>query len=171
MQAPTGPRAWSRLLCARPTVGDLIGLCEENFDLMTRLAPRLRERHGVLMSRLGRGVDLHLRIESQSPYTTIARLTYFFPDAESSADVFFGAEPDVLLRVYHDARQVEVIDLRQTALPRHADYRPPALESKWRINLFLSKWLVYCLQEGHQFAPGCPQMPLEEDGDLLSTCT
>ena len=28
-----------------------------------------------------------------------------------------------------------------------------ALIQKWRINLFLSKWLAYCVQQGHQFGP------------------
>jgi hypothetical protein len=162
---------WPRLLSGRPTVGDLISLCEENFELMRRLAPCLRDGRGVLMSRLGCGVDLHLRIESQSRYTTVARLTYFFPDSEATGDVPFGADPDLLVRVYHDARQMEVLALRQTALPLHSDYRAPALESKWRINLFLSKWLAYCLQQGHCFRPSVEPVSSQRDGDLLYSCT
>lgn len=145
------PLAW--LLAGKPTVGDLLSLCEENFDLLQRLAPGLRDSQGAQISRSVAGVDLHLEVESQSHYTTIARLTYFFPDAETGGETASGADPDVLVRVCHDARQVEVLQLRQTALPRHADYRPPALESKWRINLFFSKWLAYCLEQGYRFGP------------------
>lgn len=143
--------AW--LVAAKPTVGDLLSLCEENFELFQRLAPGLRDSRGVQISRSVAGVDLHLEVEAQSRYTTVVRLTYFFPDAESGGEPPVGADPDVLVRVCHDARQAEVLELRQTALPRHADYRPPALESKWRINLFLSKWLSYCLDQGYRFGP------------------
>jgi uncharacterized protein len=27
----------------------------------------------------------------------------------------------------------------------------PTLEQRWRINLFLSKWLHYCVAQGHSF--------------------
>jgi len=162
---------WPDLLSGRPTVGDLVSLCEENFELLRRLAPCLRQGRGVLMSRLVSGVDLHLRIESQSRYTTVARLTYFFPDEDAGRDVPFGPDPDLLLRVYHDARQVEVLELRQTALPIHSDYRPPALVSKWRINLFLSKWLAYCLHQGHRFGEDAARASSQRDGDLLYSCT
>ncbi len=82
-----------------------------------------------------------------------------------------GPTRDVRLRIYHDARQVEVLDLRQTALPLDADYRPPALAAKWKVNLFLGKWLSFCLQQGHRFGPGAAAVPLPADDDLLYTLT
>ena len=61
------------------------------------------------------------------------------------------ADPDALLRVYHDARQVEVEALRQQTLPTHRLYEAPGLMNKWRVNLFVFKWLVFCLRQGHLF--------------------
>lgn len=170
MQATLCPQATAALWSGRPTVGALMCLCEENYALLSRLAPGLRSRRGILASRVKGGVDLLLTIEAQSPYTTLLRLTHVFASGEIGSPAF-GSDPDVCLRVYHDARQVEVLDLRQTALPLRADYQPPALESKWRANLFLAKWLAFCLQQGHRFGGACSaRAPLAEDDDLVYSC-
>lgn len=103
---------------------------------------------------------LHLEVIEQSPYTSLLRLTYFFPQPDGQEHRIPLADPDALLRAYHDARQVEVLDLRQTALPLHNHYRSPALEAKWRANFFLGKWLSYCVRTGHLFtlAPPVPEI-------------
>ncbi|WP_295384586.1 DUF1249 domain-containing protein [uncultured Thiodictyon sp.] len=184
MQPPRGPHDLLGLAFARPTVGDLMRLCEENFVLLGRLAPHLKEQRESLVSRRQGRVDLFLLIEEQSRYTSLIRLTHFFPGLErapgrgpaplaAAGDDLTGqrADPDARLRIYHDARQVEVLDLRQTALPLRSDYQRPALEAKWRVNLFLGKWLAYCLHQGHRFgpvgSPGGDPVPLPE-GDALS---
>lgn len=164
------PLSSAAFLSTRPTVGALMVLCEENYSLLCRLVQGLPGRQGRLVSRVEGAVDLHLTIEVQAPYTTLLRLTHVFGDGESGRSPL-GSDPDVRLRVYHDARQVEVLDLRQTALPLHADYRPPALDSKWRLNLFLGKWLAYCLHQGHRFgASSTAWLPLPEDDDLPCSC-
>lgn len=154
--------SWSAvsLLFASPNVGDLMGLCEENYRLFQRLAPDLPRLAGALTSRRPGGVDLHLRIEEQSRYTTQVRLTYFFAAAGSGP----RPDPDARLRIYHDARQVEVLELRQSLLSLRADYQHPALADKWQANLFLAKWLAFCVREGHGFRP-CPEVT----GPLLSS--
>ena len=86
-----------------------------------------------------------LTVVSQSPYTTLLRLTYEFSGGHGPA------EPDALLRVYHDARMVEVEDLRQDTLPTNRLFEAPGLLNKWRANLFVSKWLAFCLQQQHIF--------------------
>ncbi len=160
-----------------PTLGDLMTLCEENFVLLCRLAPHLKDQREVSVSRRKGSVDLFLRIEEQSRYTSLIRLTHYFPcsDREPSVDCGGGltglrADPDARLRIYHDARQVEVLDLRQTVLPLCTDYQRPALDAKWRVNLFLGKWLAFCLHQGHRFGPAAA-LPLPEGGDLVDTLT
>jgi len=53
--------------------------------------------------------------------------------------------------VYHDARQLEVLDLRQQVLPvgRLFESRPSC--AKWKASVFLSKWLWYCVRNGYRF--------------------
>ncbi|QIK39107.1 DUF1249 domain-containing protein [Caldichromatium japonicum] len=115
---------------------------------LRRLAPGLRDYPlGRLISRCPGAVDLALEIEAQAPYTTSLRLTHLFAASAGHS------EPDARLRVYHDARQVEILSLRQSILPLRVGYAPPALSDKWRANLFLSKWLQFCCSQGHGFAP------------------
>ena len=133
----------------RPTIGALMTLCEENYLALLRLAPELPRLRGSFVSRRGEGADLLLDVGEQAPFTTALRLTHLFAGTgERSA---WRAEPDARLRAYHDARQVEVLGLRQTALPLLGDYKPPALAAKWKANFFIAKWLGYCLAQGHRF--------------------
>ncbi len=131
-----------------PTLGQLMQLCEENYGMLRRLVPDLPNLRGEFCSTCSQGVDLYLEIIEQSPHTTLLRLTHLFPSG--STHRLPNADPDALLRAYQDAKQVEILDLRQTILPLHNHYRAPALEAKWKANRFLSKWLAYCLALGHQ---------------------
>jgi len=127
-----------------------MALCEESYGLMRRLAPALCHLTGRLTSRQPGVVDLHLEIQAQARYTTELRLAHLFPVEGASQP---RSDPDALLRVYHDARQIEVLELRQSMFVLRKDYAPPALLDKWQANLFLSKWLVFCLRQGHGFGP------------------
>jgi uncharacterized protein YqiB (DUF1249 family) len=156
----TGHYPWSTQLIrtGRPSVGNLMALCEENYRALMRLIPRLRQIRGELRSVLDGDLDLHLEILEQTPYTTLLRLTYFFPHDDGLVHRERSPDPDALLRVYYDAGQVEVLDLRQTALPVHNRYGSTALETKWKVNLFLKKWLDFCILRGHRFPAG-PEGP------------
>ena len=182
MQATFPPLAELVRIGERPSVGALMGLCEENFALISRLAPNLKEQRGLVVSRRQGHVDLYLTIAEQSRYTSLVRLTHWFPgppfawDAHPSLgrpgeSLGFGADPDAQLRIYHDARQVEVLDLRQTVLPMHTQYQSPALDAKWRANLFLGKWLAFCLQAGHRFGHGGDAPVRTIAGDLIKAPT
>lgn len=139
------------LLAPLPDVGGLMALCEENYAALMRLAPtlpQLSELSGQLRSRPKGLAELSLSIVEQSPYTTTLRLTHVL---RGEAAAQHPSEPDALLRAYHDAEQVEVLNLRQTVLPILSHYQSPALAAKWRANLFVSKWLGYCLHQGYRF--------------------
>ena len=145
MQATHSARI-QKWLEQRPSVGDLLTLCEENYRYLHSLIPQLKRLQGQHCSSRPDHQDLHLTIIEQTPYTTLLRLTYRFPHPDGGM-----ADPDALLRVYHDARQVEVEALRQQTLPTHRLYEAPGLMNKWRVNLFVFKWLVFCLRQGHLF--------------------
>lgn len=141
---------WSRqldsLLNDEPTVGALVDLCEENYFHLLRLAPGLSALCGRHHSVAHGHADLHLAVIEQSAYTTLIHLThYFHHDADHQPD------PDALLRVYHDAHQVEVLNLNQCVLPTMTLYQAPGLRNKWRANLFIAKWLGFCVRQGHRF--------------------
>ncbi|MCB1869106.1 MAG: DUF1249 domain-containing protein [Gammaproteobacteria bacterium] len=146
MRFPSYPWELHSLLKGKPTVGWLMDLCDENYRQLICIAPALRILGGYHISRVDGCMDLHLEIQEQTRYTTLVHLTYFFPYQKER-----HADPDALLRAYHDSRQVEVMNLKQKALPLNGGRELPTLVQKWRINLFLSKWLNYCVERGHSF--------------------
>jgi hypothetical protein len=145
MQRGISLKIWD-VIDRRPRVGDLMTLCEDNYRYLHNLAPQLRRLRGSHCSTTPDHQDLHLTIVEQTRYTTLVRLTYHF-----SHDGGGTPDPDALLRVYHDAQQVEVEDLRQQALPTRRVYEAPGLINKWRLNLFVSRWLMFCVRQGHLF--------------------
>ena len=163
MRTPYYPWSLKSLLTGRPTVGTVLDLSEENYRLLLQLAPELSLLQGTLLSCLDHGMDLHLEIHEQTPYTTLVHLTYYFPHAVGKYP-----DPDALLRVYHDSRQVDVMDLRQSALPLRRWGGNPTLEQRWRINLFLSKWLAYCVFQGHSFNPGGAEFSRHHSLEVVS---
>ncbi|MCU7932527.1 MAG: DUF1249 domain-containing protein [Candidatus Thiodiazotropha sp. (ex Codakia rugifera)] len=127
-------------------MGMVLDLSEENYALLMRLSPALRQMLGKYQSNLEQGMDLYLEVLEQTPYTTLVHMTYFF-----SHVIGDYPDPDATLRVYHDSRQIDVLDLRESNLPLQRWGLNPTLEQRWRINLFLSKWLNYCVTQGHSF--------------------
>ncbi len=139
-----------------------MGLCEENYRALMRLIPDLRKVRGEERAEVDQDRDLFLEVLEQAPYTTLLRLTYYFPHHDGRVHRIPDPDPDTLLRAYHDAGQVEVLNLRQTALPVHGHSSYSALETKWKVNLFLSKWLTFCLSRGYRFSPE-PDTPLDSE--------
>lgn len=134
-------------------------VCEDAYRSLLRLAPDLPLVRGCLRSNPGAAADLYLEVLEQSRYTTLLRLTYAFPDADGGRVP--ALDPNARLCAYHDARQVEVLDLHQTALPIYRHYDFPALDAKWRANLFLAKWLAFCARQGYCFGSGAvPAAPV-----------
>lgn len=125
-------------------------LYESNYILLRRLAPELRAM-GDAVSEVPNGVDLHLCVLELAPYTTSLSLTHYFDPGSP-----LRAEPNLLVRVYHDARAAEVMPDTPTERFRlWADRQPEpkSLAWRWELNRFLNRWLRYCLAEGHGF-PG-----------------
>ncbi|MCP5158343.1 MAG: DUF1249 domain-containing protein [Gammaproteobacteria bacterium] len=129
-------------------------LYERNYIGMRRLLPVMPPTSAVRISRMPNGLDLHLRVIERCRYTSELFLTYQFSQEDGS----LVAEPDLRIRVYHDARLAEVVaaHLRHHAFlaigPLNSGHTNPiCLCNRWRINRFLYKWLTYCLRQGHRF--------------------
>ena len=142
------PYPWTgallRSLDQEPTMGRLLDLCEENYQSLLTLFPELSQQKGVFESCLPGQAHLQLTVLEQSKYTSLINLTYSFDDDQES-------DPDAVLRVYHDAEQVEVEQVRQSNLPELSLYEAPGLVNKWRANIFVGKWLRFCVNQGHFF--------------------
>lgn len=138
----------------RSRPGDFVSLMtlyESNYVRLHALAPSLQAIEGGLASIVTGDCPLHLRIEERSPYTTTFTLTYLFDTPAGRI-----ADPDMQVRVYHDARLAEVLSCarwhRHEVLASIKSDLYCQLGERWLRNVMLNKWLDYCVERGHQFA-------------------
>jgi uncharacterized protein YqiB (DUF1249 family) len=133
-----------RFVQARSFAG-LMELYEHNYMRLRTIAPDLAVADEMTSSVPGYQ-DLFLSITQRCRYTTMLRMTYQF---EEAGQTLF--EPDLRLKVYHDARVIEVQQLQSRT--RGPLYIADMIEQKWLMNRFLYKWLGYCQHQGHYFQP------------------
>jgi uncharacterized protein YqiB (DUF1249 family) len=138
-----------RLVRPRSFAG-LMTLYESNHARLRQLMGNLRRLPESALSSTAKDLDLYLLVEERSRYTTSLQMTYWFEDGlERTAD------PDLRLRIYHDARLAEAMSCADA--PRHEAlrgvWRPAssALEQRWTLNILLNKWLEFCLDNRHSF--------------------
>jgi len=136
----------------------LMDLYENNYLRLRRLVPNLTKITDTAVSRLPGCLSLHVSILEHTRFTTTLRLTYYFEEGERGIE-----EPALTIRVYHDARQVEVLTGHLRHGQQRFDHIPEkAIQVKWKLNRFLYKWLGYCLYLGHSFDGVQQAEPLTE---------
>jgi hypothetical protein len=139
--------------CQPRNLASLMELYESSYARLRRVIPDLSQVPDRAVSRVAGALDLHLVVESRHKFTTELLLTYRFPTEQGAV-----CEPDLRVRVYHDARVAEAMSghRRQGYQPRHHCWRrqhPSELEAKWELNRFLQRWLGYLWRQGHLFLP------------------
>jgi uncharacterized protein YqiB (DUF1249 family) len=128
----------------------LMALYEKNYIRFMQLVPQLEQLSEENCSLRTGDVSLHLHVLERSRFTTTCLLTYRLKDGEQEIQT-----PDLRIRIYHDARQAEVMCCNRQDkdgydwLDREACIS--TMQWRWRMNLFLYKWLNYCLKQGHGF--------------------
>jgi uncharacterized protein YqiB (DUF1249 family) len=124
-------------------------LYERNYINIRRLITVMPPSQIYRVSRVPDSLNLHLQVIERFRYTTELSLTYHF-----YRDVGIVAEPDLRIKVYHDARLAEVMSAQLRNSPGFgisAEVGNTELRARWRVNRFLYKWLSYCLRQGHRF--------------------
>ena len=141
--------------------GELMSLYEDNYIRFKQLVSQLDEIEGESRSIRFNDVTLHLQVLQRTRYTTTVLLTYLFQTDEGQVT----RTPDMTIRVYHDARQAEVLSCCHNDPHTFHWLEKNACQStmqwRWRMNRFLHKWLNYCLKFGHGF-------PQEKSGIALN---
>lgn len=129
---------------------NLMAIYERNFRLLSDLAPGLAELPDTLISQVEGSNDLHWQVLDRQRYTTELMLTHYLDVGGERI-----ADPDLRIRIYHDTRQVEMMcdvvcdDLLEVLARNQVD--PGVQARRWTVNLFLNRWLEYCLIQGHRF--------------------
>jgi uncharacterized protein YqiB (DUF1249 family) len=133
-----------------------MSLYESNYIRLGWLIPDLARVRESATSNVVGDCTLHLRIDERTPYTTSFTLTYLFEEGQAIV-----SDPDLTVRVYHDARLAEVRECarwhRHQVLAALRSQLARALGDRWLRNVMLNKWLDYCVERGHRFADpsGC----------------
>jgi uncharacterized protein YqiB (DUF1249 family) len=134
------------------SLGGLLTLYESNYIKLCGLLPGLRGLAGEYTSVSARDLPLNLRVADPERYTMDLSLTYLF-----DGDGGFVADPDLQLRVYFDARMVEVVAwsgaVRHRELRRLHRASARELDVRWARNIMLAKWLDYLTDHAHRFEP------------------
>lgn len=130
----------------------LMLLYESNYLKLHELIGDVTGSTSRWISRANGDNDLYLERTLAEPYTSGLRMTYWLRDGHGVA----FRDPDMAIRVYHDACQVEAVSclaghshrrLREIQLTHAGE-----LDRRWQINMMLNKWLDYLLASGHGFA-------------------
>ncbi len=123
----------------------LMDLYEQNYIRLRKIAPDLSVADQMISSTAGHA-DLYLSVRERCKYTTMLSMTYRF--GKPGDHVF---EPDMHIKVYHDARVVEVQHYHKRKYGRVINNY--SIQYKWAMNRFLYKWLGFCGYQGHFFQP------------------
>lgn len=126
----------------------LMTLYESNYIRLRRLVPELATVDGERISTVPGDCRLCLHVDERSRYTTSFTLTYLF-DAPTGATT----DPDLQIRVYHDARLAEAVNSarrpqHQLLVSLRSQFGGYA-NDRWARNMMLNKWLDYCLERRH----------------------
>lgn len=131
----------------RIRLADLHGICELNYLRLMRLCPDLRiVPHRELFAGSRGQFGLFIEITERSAFTTMVRL-----DLKMAGMPWAGLQ-NLQLRVYHDARMLEVAFCDERRIGRIRYRYPNALmympDEKVQLNEFLGIWLDYFLAQG-----------------------
>ena len=128
------------------TFAGLMEIYETNYINLRRLCGNFNSIEKGIISEVQEGLDLYLSIIDRTKYTVTIKLTYQFLSQDSTHMIDY---PDLLVRVYFDAKQAEVLNVSRLSINNLSfDSR---LSQKWQPNRFLYKWLKYCINQGHTF--------------------
>lgn len=130
----------------------LMEMYETNYMQLRLLCGDLRVLPEVCVSQVAGGIPVRLSILENASHTTTLMLTYLFAGESVNRK---DSRPDMVIRVYHDARQAEVVSHRCRLSDGPIKYWRKDLDTmllcRWRMNRFLYKWTNYLRRQGHHF--------------------
>lgn len=130
----------------------LMELYEINYIRLRLLCGDVRSLSGQYYSRLDNHLPVSLSILDQAKHTTTLCLTYEF--AGDSRLQTHENRPDLVIKIYHDARQAEVASHKCRIGQVHQTWAQgldSVLLCRWRLNRFLYKWTAFLKRQGHSF--------------------
>ena len=138
-----------RVVLSRPrSFAGLMTLYETSYLRLRRLLGDPMRLATRTVSSAAADLPLHVTVLERAPYTLVLHMTYWF--GAGSAPV---ADPDLVVRVYRDARLAEACSCaaqpHHRALSSYAREARTEVERRWLMNVMLNKWLEFCIESGH----------------------
>lgn len=122
---------------------DLMEMYESNYIRLRLICGDIRHiDSGMILGEKGT-IPIELKVLEQSAHTTTFMLNYIFEVEDAIR------RPDLVVRIYHDSRQAEVISkqCKLTGTRKQSNDNSIPLDQmllcRWRLNRFLHKWLGY----------------------------
>lgn len=136
----------------KPNLDEFISQCEMNYQLILKLIPFLNIKKNVELSNECKelikiqsksGKLINFQLIEKAKYTTTMMLRLQSPSESSKNSM------KLMVRLYHDAKLLEVMDVGPKALKpiirgKHLSNRQA--DEKRQLNRFLGESLKYCLQ-------------------------
>lgn len=130
----------------------LMEMYESNYMQLQLLLTNIRQLPDLQVVAVEGRVPVLLQVRERSQHTATLLMTYCFTGGQGAGH---DTRPDMLVRVYYDALQAEVISHRcrlSDRLFRYQDADPDSmLRCRWRMNRFLFKWVGYLRRQGYRF--------------------
>lgn len=127
-------------------------LYEKNYIALRCLCPQLPSEGELLISSPAGAPQLYLKLLERTRYTSSLEITHCF-DVPPEEEAMY---PSLCVRVYHDARQAEVLLNHKISKTQYTASFPydsdiGELGMRWSANRFLNRWLHFCLGQGYGF--------------------
>ena len=120
-------------------------LFDLNFKKICRLIPLLPAIKDDYIAVKGSLKNLYLFCHEKHPYTGTYTLTHQNNLKDSTVN-----RPDIRFKLYFDAQLLEVISVcKETTINKYHPmrYRCSDFVFQWELNLFMLRWLEYCLDK------------------------
>lgn len=128
-----------------PDLSDLQAVCEANYARLTRLLNDLEVENLSFQLRFSDTLCYRLRLMDAGRYTSTLEVTQQLSPTDTLR------QPDMIVRLYHDARMAEVTQCAQMSSfePRYSypNRRMHHPDEKHMLNRFLGEWLSFCLRQ------------------------
>lgn len=135
-----------------PHLPSLLAMGEHNYGKLMLLLPEVDEVNLQYVFTIKNTITYQITIKDAARYTTtieIAQVEKYLPKF---------LKPSLTVRMYHDVRSAEVLSAQNIGRIK-ASYEYPNLHmhqknEKFMVNVFLTEWLTFCLQQQNITAEG-----------------
>lgn len=141
-------------------LSEQMAVCDANYIRLLKLLGKTRAQNTkrvINLPQLGRTdtpeqITVSLEVLEDFKYTSTIVVRQLAATADAKSESFYYNAPEMVVRVYHDAKTAEVVSFQNHkyfkaiySVPNQYMYQR---DEKEQLNLFLAEWLNMCINEG-----------------------